>query len=392
MILASLLDLGYSTAQLEKDIKSFLGDLPFTLEITTQERHQLFGKKLSVNTPVHNHKHRTFKSIAQKLENSRLPEQVWKNSLQTFERVARAEARIHGTTIDKVSFHEVGALDSIVDIVGVMLLVDMINPDHISCSPLPLGRGFTRCQHGNIPLPAPATLEILKGVPIKGENVDEEMTTPTGAAILRTLSKSFGPIPAMQIDTIGYGIGSSNFKCRPNILRSLKGQKIPKTDPPSPGDEVLFQLESNIDDCTPEIIGQVVEQIFHTGALDAWTENIVMKKGRPAVKLCALAREDKLAPITEVVFKHSSSLGLRYHRVLRNALDRKEILITTLWGKKVKVRVKVGILANQVVNIKPEYEDCLQIAKKMDKPLKEIILAVKAEVIPRISASNLTKK
>lgn len=357
---------------------------------------------------------RNFKDIRRLINESGLDDRTKKISIDIFSEIANAESKVHNKTVDEVHFHEVGAVDSIVDIVSVAIAVVSLKLSKIYCSKVPVGRGSVKTMHGILPVPAPATVEILKGLPVYGGDFNFEVTTPTGAAIVKTLVSKFNALPDMQIDSIGYGAGkgygsgktafSENKNFIPDILRVFLGKEtrdlrsrenifketcfgnllqintaddskvsgtdqIPGLCSGINGLEKLIILSSNMDDLSPEITGYVFDRIFAMKALDVWLEPILMKKNRQAFKLCVLCRHEDLRKISETIFKETNTLGIRVEEVARSALKREERIIKLPYGK---AKVKLGFLDKEVITISPEFESCKMLAKKTKKPLKVI--------------------
>ena len=298
---------------------------------------------------------------------STLPGDVKQTCGRIFTRLAEAEAKVHGLDVEDIHFHEVGGLDAIVDVVGSVAGLKLLGIEEVYSSPLHLGTGFVECAHGRFPVPAPATLELVRGVPTYGRDVEAELVTPTGAAIITTLAKGFGPSPTMEVEAIGYGAGYRDLPI-PNLLRVSVGRAL---EPRERGyeEDIVTLMEANIDDMNPEFYEHVMARLFDRGALDVFLTPIQMKKSRPAVKLSALVREADLGGVLDVFFEETTTLGVRLYEVRRKKLAREEIVVGTRYGK---VSVKVGRLGDAVKNISPEYEDCRRIAEREGIPLKEV--------------------
>lgn len=310
--------------------------------------------------------HRNFEDIKKMIGESSLDKDVKKISLDIFHQIAEAEATVHDYDMSKIHFHEVGAVDSIIDIVSTAIGLVFLKIGSFYSSNVPLGSGFVKSSHGKLPVPAPATLEILKKIPVYGGNFDFEVTTPTGAAIIKTLAARFGGIPDMEIEKIGYGAGSKLKKETPNVLRLLMGAATDKT---GLCEENLIVLSANIDDSTPEIIGYLQETLIKGRSLDVWVELIYMKKNRPAFKLCVLCDRDSEREVIGKIFSESTTLGIRREEIKRYSIDREIKTIKLPYGE---VRVKTGTYRGKRVNISPEFESCSKLAEKTGKPLKEI--------------------
>ncbi len=333
------------------------------------------------HTEFHGHQHqhgRNLTDINQIIDKSSLSANVKEKSKNIFLNLAKAEAKIHGTDIDKIHFHEVGAVDAIVDIVGSVIGMELLGIERVFASRVHTGTGFVQCQHGKMPLPAPATMELLSGVPIYSTGIKSELVTPTGAANITTLAESFASRPDMEIKATGYGAGSRDLEI-PNLLRVNIGRINPNNlfeqdnVKKKYNEDSLTILETNIDDMNPEYYQHIIEKLLANGALDVYLTPIQMKKNRPAVKLNVLI-DSKTAEVLEksldIIFKESSSLGIRiYENVTRVSLDREVENIQTPWGE---VRIKKAYLGGELINSTPEYEDCKQIAAKHKLPLIDI--------------------
>jgi uncharacterized protein (TIGR00299 family) protein len=283
-------------------------------------------------------------------------------SLAMFEKIAAAESKIHGCPKDHVHFHEVGGVDAIVDIVGTCLCVEYLGLEGITASKISLGTGFVDCAHGRLPVPAPATLEILKDIPVRGTDIPFELTTPTGAAIIATLAKNFGPMPDMVASRIGYGSGTRQLETAPNLLRVIAGN-------PSPTSDTVFMIETAIDDMNPEIFGFVMERLFADGALDVNLIPVFMKKNRPGTQLQVLCHQHTRETLIRIILTETSTLGVRYYPVERRLLDREAVTIETIYGKVSAKKVKTP---DDTFRIIPEYEACREIAQENHIPIRTV--------------------
>ena len=313
----------------------------------------------------HGHGRRGLSDILHLIDRSSLPSPVKERAAAVFRRLGAAEAHVHGMPVESVHFHEVGAVDSIVDIIGTCLGLHLLGIEAVHSAPITVGTGFVTGDHGRMPLPAPATIELLRGFPIEQRDSRAELTTPTGAALLTTLATTFGTMPPMTVARVSYGAGDDRPGPVPNILRLVIGETTARTPH---GDRVLL-LETNLDDMSPEWTGHLVEQLFTAGALDVWLTPILMKKGRSAQELkilAPLAREEALAAL---IFRESTTFGIRRHEVDRITLVRRFHNVTTPWGE---VRVKVGTFGSEDIGAAPEYEDLRALATKANKPLREL--------------------
>jgi pyridinium-3,5-bisthiocarboxylic acid mononucleotide nickel chelatase len=365
MILGALLDAGLDRPALVARLERL--KLPdWTLDVRAVSKNGLAATAVNV-THTEPGAHRTLADITALIAASGLPDAEQTMALRIFRRLAEAEARVHGSTPAEVHFHEVGAVDAIVDIVGAACALSLLGVQAVQASPLPLGRGFTRSAHGILPLPAPAVVELLRGVPLAATTATGETVTPTGAAILVGVATGFGPIPAMRLERIGYGAGSRDADY-PNVLRVLIGE----TDA-SPNREALVELATNIDDLNPQLYEHVCARLFAAGALDVWLLPAQMKKGRPGSVFSVLCRPEHEAALSDIIFRETTTLGLRRQMVERRSLARAVRLVTTRFGQ---ARVKLAILEGAVLRAMPEYEDCRQLAERSGAPLREIMAAV----------------
>ncbi|MGQ9653557.1 MAG: nickel pincer cofactor biosynthesis protein LarC [Thermodesulfobacteriota bacterium] len=362
MFLGALLDMGVPLESLETEVRK----LPlerFRLVAVKEPRHGIYGTRLTVELHERIHAHRTMAQIRTVLQDTGLEPQVRDLALRVFERLAEAEGRVHGVAPEAVTFHEVGALDSVVDIVGAAAGIRWLSPDRVVSSALPLGRGFVRGGHGVLPVPAPATLEILKGVPVSEGGQEGELVTPTGAAIIREIAHDFGPLPAMRMEMLGYGVGHRDLSDRPNLLRLILGE----------ADHVIFRedwvLEANIDDMNPEFCEHLMETLMAQGALDVSWSPLIMKRGRPGVLLRVLAEPHLRDSMAEIILRESTSIGVRFLPMLRRCLERRHEVVETPWGP---VRIKVSYAGGEVLNALPEYQDCREIASRAGVPVKEV--------------------
>jgi len=371
MIIGALLDAGADFDRLKLDLESL--DVPgYTLSIEKVKKCGIMATKFDVHVDEHeHHPHRHLKHIVEILENSKLSPKVKAESIETFRRIGEAEAEIHGTTIEKIHFHEVGAIDSIVDVVGAHLALSQLGIDTVYASPLHVGSGTVKCAHGVMPVPAPATALLLKGVPSYGGNVQGELVTPTGAALMAQWAKKFGPMPAMTVDRAGYGAGTMDIEGRPNVLRASVGV-LSETDA---GTETVVVMETNIDDMNPELLPPVIEALLKHGARDAFMTPVLGKKGRPAQLLTVLCDEDKAQAMADVLLTHTTTLGLRMRTERRIVLDRRWETVNTKWGE---VRVKIGARNGADAWRAPEFDDCQRLAEQADVPVLAVYEAALA--------------
>jgi pyridinium-3,5-bisthiocarboxylic acid mononucleotide nickel chelatase len=318
----------------------------------------------------HAHSHRGLKEIRQIIQTADISQSAKDRAIRIFEALGAAEAKVHNTYIEKIHFHEVGAIDAIVDIVCASVGAEALGVDEWVCSPLNVGGGTVVCAHGTFPIPAPATLELLKNAPVYSGEIQKELVTPTGAAIVSVLASRFSQFPAMKTDKIGYGAGTRNFKSSPNVLRLTVGEtSTTQHESPFPMEEITV-LEANVDDMTPQVFGYVMEQALQNGALDAFATPVQMKKSRPGMLLTVLCHTEDSQRLAKFILAETTTLGVRMRRESRAALTRRHVSVTTKWGN---VRMKLANLNGSISNYAPEYEDCRQIAKEKKVPLKTVM-------------------
>lgn len=305
----------------------------------------------------------TYKDIVRLIEGGSLSQAVKERSLAAFDLLAEAESGIHCVSKDEVHFHELGSVDTVVDIVGSFVGLDLLGIEEVVCSPISLGTGSVKCAHGVLPVPAPATLKILEGLPVKGTGVERELTTPTGAVILRTCAARFGPMPEIKVEAIGYGAGTGELEEMANVIRFVVGDSVEY------GRDTIVHLETNIDDMNPQLFSHVYSELFAKGALDVWLSGVMMKKGRPGFVLSVLCPRETVSAAAETIFTETTTAGVRMHEVGRLKLERRFIEVETKFGK---VKVKVFALPSGEKRV-PEYEDCLHLAESLGVPVREVI-------------------
>lgn len=367
MIVASLLDAGAPFEELRKRLAGL--NVPgYQLQAEKVRKQGFSATKFDVIVdPDAPKPHRHLKHIVQIINDSQLADSVKTRAVRIFERLGQAEAKAHGTTIEKVHFHEVGAIDAIVDVTASVICMDLLGIEEVRCSPLVVGSGTVKCEHGLMPVPAPGTAGLIEGVPIAPTEETGELLTPTGAAVLTTLATRFGPLPAMTIQASGSGAGTRDGKTRPNLLRVFVGQ----AEAVGETDEIVV-LEANLDDATGQVVGQAVERLFEAGALDAFCTPITMKKGRPAVMVTVLAEPASADKLERVLFEETPTFGVRRYTARRRKLHRQWQPVSTPFGQ---VRIKTGHLGDRIVSAAPEYEDCRQAAQAAGVPVREVIAA-----------------
>lgn len=383
MALGALVDAGADLAAIQRGIDS-LGLTGIQLVATEVKKRGFRAKQIVVeHEPEHAHRH--LHHITAMIDRGDLTPRARDIATRIFRRLAEAEAKVHGSTIEKVHFHEVGAVDSIADIVGAAIGFDLLGIEQVACSAIPTGNGFVEIAHGRCAIPAPATGELLRGVPLAPLDVEGELTTPTGAAIVATLASQFGPLPAMKVETIGYGAGQKDFP-QPNILRLFIGTQSSSASPASathsPQLESILLLETNLDDCPGDAIGHAVDRLFAAGALDVSVTPIQMKKSRPGVLLSVQAQHAEADQLEAILFQETTTLGVRRQQVARTVLAREAAEVATSWGP---IAGKIVYLPDGTRRFAPEYEACHRVALAEQLPLAAVISAART-AFPSTSA------
>src|SRR5215211_2563793 len=371
MILGATVAAGVDPNFLREQL-SLLSVTGFSVDFETVNRSGLSATYARVET-AHEHKHRHLSDIKQIIEASGLREAVKQRAVQIFTRLAEAEARVHNEPVDHVHFHEVGALDAIVDVVGAAICFEVLKIDRFICSPIHVGSGMVKMAHGQFPIPPPAVTELLKGVPFYATDIKGELLTPTGAAIITTVCHTYGPIPQMLTETTGYGAGTREYEDFPNVLRVFFGE----TEDTSATDERLWMLETNLDDASPQIIGHVMDRVLELGALDCFFTPVQMKKNRPGVLLSVLCGRGEKEAVMKLLFTETTTIGVRGYEVMRRALQRSVVRVETQYGP---IDVKVAHLDGRVVNEMPEFEQCRQAAAKANVAVKIVEDAARVAV------------
>jgi uncharacterized protein (TIGR00299 family) protein len=381
MLLAALLDAGADRERLRLGLEALpIGRIE--LAVGETERHGLRAARVDVVAEPEQ-VHRTWSDVRDLIEGAGFPERVERRAQEAFRKLAEAEARVHGTSVEAVRFHEVGALDAIADVCGVALALEDLDVDRVVSSPVPAPRGFAEGAHGRLPLPPPATLELLKGAPIYGVDLDVELVTPTGAALLATLAEPFGPLPSMRLEAIGYGAGSRDLTAIPNVVRVLLGEAVDEG-----AMATVSLIEANLDDLSPELVPDAAEACFAAGALDVWATPVQMKKGRPGIVLSALARPPDERRVAEAVLRETSTLGLRIAQLRRWELERDEQTVEVAGDR---VRVKIGRLDGEVINVAPEHDDCAAVANRTGRSVKSVWAAAFAAVQDRVGDGEVDR-
>jgi uncharacterized protein (TIGR00299 family) protein len=363
MLLGALLDAGLDFEALRKA----LGSLPlegYSLEMKREERGGLLGTLFLVRVEKERQERRGLKDITKIIRAGGLSKEVQNRSIRIFESIAQEEGMIHNRPADEVHFHEVGAVDSIMDIVGSVFGIEYLGIASIFVSSLPLGSGFVVTRHGRLPVPAPATVALLKGIPVYDSGLEHELVTPTGAALVKGLANSFGSMPSMTIDRVGYGVGSRTLPDRPNLLRIIIGRDQTEKEV-----DTVVTLEANVDDTNPEWLGFLMGRLFEAGALDVAFCPIQMKKNRPGILIQVIGRPEQRETLMDVLFRESTTLGIRFHFSQRKALPRSEVEVESPWGK---MRVKQVLRPDGTSYFLPEYEACRHIAEQREIPIREV--------------------
>lgn len=376
MNLGAMIDIGVNRNHLISELNK-LNVKGWELIVERDQRHGINGTKVTVKQTRHEHAHRHLSDIEKIVNDSSLDPGTKELSKKIFMKVAQAEAKVHNVPLDHVHFHEVGAIDSIVDVVGAAICFNALNVEGVFVSPVELGGGFVKCDHGKLPVPAPATAEIVKGMTVRYGGVNFEATTPTGAAILAALGTEFSPAKPLRIEKTGYGIGQKENPDVPNILRVFLGETAQDGDK---GHEALH-LECNIDDMNPELYDYVSEKLFKAGAADVFLTNIIMKKGRPGIVLNVICEKGIAEAVKGVIFQETTSLGIRTIPFMKDTLVRKLETINTEFGA---VNIKRSFFRDREVSVKPEYDDCKRIASEKNIPIKEVYNHILSKLISKL--------
>jgi uncharacterized protein (TIGR00299 family) protein len=366
MTLGALIDAGFPAELLRAELKSL--QVP-GWELTTEKvwKNGMAATYVRVQTEDRQ-KHRSLATILEILTNSQLAPPIRERASRIFQKLGEAEAHVHEAPIEEVHFHEVGAVDALVDIVGSCVGFHALGIERFACSPLNVGGGTAKMAHGVLPVPAPATARLLQGAPTFSNGVQRELVTPTGAAIVATLCDSFGPQPPMTVSAIGYGAGAADLEGQPNVVRIMIGESADKTS--SAGDEEISIIEANLDDMNPQIYGYVLEKALSAGALDVYTTALQMKKNRPGTLLTVLCRPEDTDALMSIIFAETTTFGIRSHRAQRRALPREWVNVSTTYGS---VRIKLSRSNGRILHVTPEYDDCRKLAVEKQVPLQEVI-------------------
>jgi pyridinium-3,5-bisthiocarboxylic acid mononucleotide nickel chelatase len=395
MVLGALVDAGADLGAIEVELRK-LGLEGWKISAAKVQRRAIFATQVKVETEEQHH-HRGLSIILKRIEGAQLAPRAAERARRIFTRLAEAEAHVHQVPIEQVHFHEVGAVDSIIDIVGAAIGFEMLGIDEFACSAMDVGGGQVKTAHGLLPVPAPATAELLRGAPTFSSGLQRELVTPTGAAIATTLSTRYAEIPPMTLRAFGYGAGSSDNAEKPNVLRLLIGERASSDlgETAEYWDAPVIAIETNLDDMSPQIYGYFAERALEAGALDVFSTPAQMKKNRPGLLVTILAEPQNVSRLIDLVFRETTSIGVRSYEVRRKTLAREFMTVATPFGE---VRMKVSRLNGAVLNAAPEYEDCQKLAAARGVPLKQVIAAAsleyqrKSEPLSRIQSASSGQK
>ncbi len=384
MILASLIDSGQKLQYLKEELSKL--NLDFEINLNEKKITGIKTKQLQINHES-SQPMRKKKDIEKIINKSRLHDNIKKKSIEILNILGEAEATVHGTSVENIHFHEIGAIDTIIDIVGSVILIEKINPDKIICSKINLGNGFVETHHGRLPVPAPASSEIAKGMKTFSTDSGMELSTPTGLAILKRISDEYGNMPVSKIKSIGYGSGTRSDDNNPNMLRAFILEEIQadtkeKQKNQHTEDEYTHEIHTNIDDCTPEILGHTMETLFKANALDVYFTPIQMKKQRPGTRLSVICNKKDTNKLIKKIFEETTTTGVRINETRRKKVEEKT--------KKIKlheyeINIKLGYIGDKLVNISPEFEDCKKIALNKDTSIKFILQQAKEKAMKEIT-------
>lgn len=383
MILGALIALGVNENELVEEIKKL--EIPeFEIEFSAKDKSGISAIHADVKVP-HEHAHRHLHHIEKIISDSLLSESVKKRAIEIFSNLAEAEAKIHGIEVKKVHFHEVGAMDAIIDVVGACIGFEMLGVEKFVCSKIHVGSGFAKMAHGKFPIPPPAVAELLKNAPIYSTEIEGELITPTGAAIIATVCSEFGRIPEMIVEKTAYGAGTREYEGFPNALRLILGEiqspkskvRSPLHEHRTPNHSLLTLIETNLDDVSAEILGFLMEKAFEIGALDCWFTPIQMKKNRPATMVSILCEKAEREKFVSLLVKETPTLGVRIREVERLCLSRENSNVETRFGE---IPVKIARFGDEIVNIKPEFETLKEIARRENLPLREVEAEIRKSI------------
>jgi uncharacterized protein (TIGR00299 family) protein len=371
MVLGALVDAGVSLEALREELAK-LRVAGWEISAREVKRGAFRATKVDVEVARGTHEHRRLADIVEILQSSGLTPSIVATASRIFTRLAEAEARVHGSTIDEVHFHEVGAIDAIVDVTGAVIGLHLLGAEAVHVSALPVGGGFVQGAHGRIPIPGPGTAELLRGFPVVDTGVRAELVTPTGAAILTTLADGAGRMPAMTVARVGYGAGNADLPETANVLRCFVGEAEVATG----GLETIVQVETTIDDMSPQLYEPLMERLFEAGALDVFLTPVVMKRSRPGTVLSALCLPERAGDLSRVLFEESSTIGVRWAEMMRARLDREMVTVTTAYGA---LPFKVSRLGGRVITVTPEFADVVRLAREKGLPVREVLDQARAD-------------
>lgn len=368
MLLGALIDLGVPIEELRRALGSLGIEEGFAIDADRVLRSGVSATKFRVSVPdaaAAAHPHRHLSGIEKLIQQSALSPQGRDRAVAIFRRLAETEAAIHQMPLERVHLHEVGALDSIIDIVGAVHALEWLGIDDVVSSPLNVGSGTVQCAHGTFPVPAPATAQLLAGVPVYASGPSMELVTPTGALLVSTYAKSYGPMPPMMVERIGYGAGDRDVAGFPNVLRAFVGERTSA----AANLETVIEMRCEIDDMNPQIFGPLLDRLLEAGALDVFYAPAQMKKNRPGTLVTVLATPSDRERLTDILFRETTSIGVRWHECLRERLERRIVPVATPYGE---VRFKIATRRGEIVNATPEFEDCARIASARNIPVKDV--------------------
>jgi len=366
MVLGALVDAGCELHAIERELQ-LLAVSGWRISAERVQKNAVSATRVRVETSEHHH-HRGLSAILDLIGKAGLPPRVAERATRIFQKLGKAEAQVHNVPVEKVHFHEVGAVDAIVDIVGACVGFELLAVERFACSPLNVGGGTIQAAHGILPVPAPATALLLQGKPTYSNGIERELVTPTGAAIVATLCDSFGPQPPMTVSAIGYGAGTADLEGQPNVLRLMVGEAAEKTVPGY--DQEITVIEANLDDMNPQIYGYFQEKALAAGALDVFTTPVQMKKNRPGTLLTVLCQPADAQALMLLIFAETTTFGVRTYSAQRRVLPRESVKVTTSFGE---VRVKLSRVNGRILHVSPEYDDCRKLAEEKNVPLQRVI-------------------
>jgi uncharacterized protein (TIGR00299 family) protein len=373
MVMGALVDAGADLRAIEQELRR-LGLEGWKISASNVQRRAIFATQVKVETEEQHH-HRGLSIILKRIDDAKLAPRAAERARQIFTRLAEAEAQVHRMPIEQVHFHEVGAVDSIIDIVGAAIGFELLGIDEFACSAMDVGGGQVQTAHGLLPVPAPATAELLRGAPTYSSGLQRELVTPTGAAIATTLATRYAEMPPMTLRAIGYGAGSADNAEKPNVLRFLIGERA-ASEPGEYWDAPITAIETNLDDMSPQVYGYFAEQALEAGALDVFSTPAQMKKNRPGLLVTLLAEPQDVSSLIDLIFRETTTIGVRTYEVRRKTLAREFVCVATPFGE---VRMKISRLNGVVLNATPEYDDCQKIAVEHGVPLRQVIAAASFE-------------